>query len=274
MQIYIYMKFQLPGRSYVYKVQIYIHECQLPKRAWNCGVSEACRTAVTWKEDCQTESEIICIKIIILNLNSATWENVKMVIFSKYVQMLSLALSFYFKYSKLNICNIFESWRSFATFGISPEHHFRLPRDFHWRINDTTYETSCFFVLKEHSTFITVPWMKIWEVMQTDTGGKWLRGRHWYSLTPAIMVIGHHGLCCKIATMVMVIMVIMVIVIIVWHPYKIRHHLISMTNDVPFCLMPSWPRSSPRCYSERQSLNEYKSCLKMELWHRTFYCIE
>ena len=103
MQIYIYMKFQLPGRSYVYKVQIYIHECQLPKRAWNCGVSEACRTAVTWKEDCQTESEIICIKIIILNLNSATWENVKMVIFSKYVQVLSLALSFYFKYNIYNL---------------------------------------------------------------------------------------------------------------------------------------------------------------------------
>ena len=51
---------------YVYKVQIYIHECLLPRRAWNCGVSEACRTAVTWKEDCQTESVIICIKIIII----------------------------------------------------------------------------------------------------------------------------------------------------------------------------------------------------------------
>ena len=160
---------------YIKYKYIYMNvNCQLPKRAWNCGVSEACRTAVTWKEDCQTESVIICIKIIILNLNSATWENVKMVIFSKYVQMLSLALSFYFKYSKLNICNIFESWRSFATFGISPEHHFRLPRDFHWRINDTTYETSCFLFLKNtvHSLQYLEWKYEKWR-RQTQEGNYW-----------------------------------------------------------------------------------------------------
>ena len=144
MQIYIYTKCQLPGRSYVYKVQIYTW-MSIPKRAWNCGVSEACRTAVTWKEDCQTESVIICIKIIIINTKLKCYMGkCKNGDLSKYVQMLSLTLSFYFKYNKLNICNIFESWRPFATFGISPENHFRLPRDFHWRINDTTYETSCF----------------------------------------------------------------------------------------------------------------------------------